>query len=318
MSPVIKYSLFGLLSIPIVLLIIILIWIGIQYLIDPLDYIEKPLSEQFIINTSALEEDFLPKERTYQEVLLKSKNQSEIKFLVSMPENIPEQGLPVIIILGGLEVGKYTLKYIPDPGNNIIISYQYPYHPEYWYQGSVIEQLPLIRSSVLIVPTQVLSLIRWIGNQEWADDEKITVTGYSFGALFVPAIYRLAAQHHIPLKFGVIAYGGVNLYQLMKTNMTTISQPFRSIFSWFGAVALRGIEPAVHTPHMRAEFLVINGTQDHQIPEESWRELHQLIPDPKTVVILEEGHMHPRKIDLTQRLVKLSHKWLISKGMANP
>jgi len=318
MSPIIKYSLVSLLIIPVVLLLIVFIWAGIQYLFDPLDFIDQTLEEHVIHSKSVLKDDFLPKERIYHEIVLKSLNQSEIRFLISKPEDIPEEGLPIILILGGLEVGKYTLKYIPEPGNNIIISYQYPYHPEYWYQGSVFEELPLIRSSVLNVPTQVLSLIKWIDDQEWAAMNKITVTGYSFGALFVPAIYRLASQHDFPLRFGVIAYGGVNIYQLMKTNMTTISQPFRSVFSLFGAVALRGIEPAFHVPHMRAELLVINGAQDHQIPEESWRELHRLIPEPKTIVILEEGHMHPRKIKLTQRLVKLSHKWLISKEMANP
>jgi dipeptidyl aminopeptidase/acylaminoacyl peptidase len=222
-----------------------------------------------------------------------------------------------VIILGGLEVGQYTLRYIPDPGQNIILIYQYPYHPEYWYAGTAIEELPVIRKSVLSVPAQVISLNNWIAAQNWADDRRITITGYSFGALFMPAIYRLATHHQIPLRYGVIAYGGVNICQLLDTNMTNYSEPFRSLFSWLAATAIRGIEPAAHAPYLEAEFLLINGTKDHQIPEESWHELHQLIPDPKTIVILDEGHMHPRKTDLTQRLVKISHQWLIQKGVAN-
>ena len=234
-----------------------------------------------------------------------------------MPVTIPEKGLPVVVILGGLEVGKYTLKYIPDPGNNIIVTYQYPYQPEYWYRGSALRELPIIRSTVLSVPSEVLSLIDWISSREWADSTRLTVTGYSFGALFVPSIYHLAAEHQRQLKYGVIAYGGVNLYQLLSTNMTNFSEPLRSVLSLFAAIALRGIEPAHHVPYMHGEFLVINGTEDHQIPEESWRELHRLIPDPKTIIILKEGHMHPRKIELTKRLVKISHQWLIEKGVAN-
>jgi len=123
--------------------------------------------------------------------------------------------------------------------------------------------------------------------------------------------------HQIGLDYGVIAYGGVNLYQLLVTNMTNFSEPFRSLFSWLAATAIRGIEPTYHAPYMQSEFLVINGTQDHQIPEDSWRKLHQLIPNPKTIVILEEGHMHPRKTALTEKLVKMSHQWLIQKGVAN-
>ena len=308
------YSLLGLISL---VLLIIGIWIIIQLLNDPMELINQPIDELVLVSDSLFQADFLPEERIYHAITVENRQQIEIRFLMSMPAIIPDEGLPVVLILGGLEVGKYTLKYIPDPGQNIIVTYQYPYHPEYWYKGSAVEQIPIIRSSVLTVPSQVLSLIKWISYQEWAENSRITVTGYSFGALFMPAIYRLAAHNHIPINYGVIAYGGSDLYQLLVTNMTNFDQPLRSLFSWLAAIALRGIEPAAHAPFMRAEFLVINGTLDHQIPEDSWRELHLLIPEPKTTIILEEGHMHPRKVELTRRLVKLSHKWLIEKGVAN-
>jgi hypothetical protein len=312
-----KYFLFSLLGLFTLIIIITGIWIILQLLTDPIEYINQPIDELVLVSDSVFQADFLPEERIYHAMIVKNRQQVEINFLVSQPVDIPPEGLPVVLILGGLEVGKYTLKYIPDPGQNIIVTYQYPYHPEYWYKGSAIEEIPAIRSSVLTVPSQVLSLINWISAQSWADKNRITITGYSFGALFIPAIYRLAAQNHVLLKFGVIAYGGVDLYQLLVTNMTNFSQPLRSIFSWLAAIALRGIEPAAHAPFMRAEFLVINGTLDHQITEDSWRGLHLLIPKPKTIVILEEGHMHPRKVELTRRLVTLSHKWLIEKGVAN-
>ena len=312
-----KYIYISILSLIIIILLIGVIWIVIQLLTDPLDFIHQPIEELIAIRDSLVQADFLPGDRIYRSITLENEHQDSVRILVSTPLKIPDDGLPVVIILGGLEAGKYTLKYIPDPGKNIIISYQYPYHPEYWYKGSVLEEIPVIRSSVLIVPSQVLSLINWISLQEWADKNRISVTGYSFGALFVPAIYRLAVEDHIPIKYGVIAYGGSDLFQLLETNMTTISQPFRSVFSWLAAIALRGIEPAYHSPHMRAEFLVINGTMDHQIPEQSWRSFHELIPEPKTIIILDEGHMHPRKVELTQQLIQLSHSWLVKKGMAN-
>jgi len=313
----VKYIVLAILALPILLMLTLISWVISQYLTNPLDFVDQPIENLSIVSDSVFQAEFLPEDRVYHSIILQNTQQGEVRILLSTPSEIPEEGLPVVIILGGLEVGKYTLKYIPDPGNNIIITYQYPYHPEYWYKGSAFEQIPIIRSSVLTVPSQVLSLINWISYQEWADNNKMTVTGYSFGALFIPAIYRLAAQNSIPIKYGVIAYGGSDLYQLLVTNMTNFDQPLRSLFSWLAAISLRGIEPAAHAPFMRAEFLVVNGTLDHQIPEDSWRELHSLIPEPKTIIILEEGHMHPRKVELTRRLVKLSHKWLIEKGVAN-
>jgi hypothetical protein len=317
MSKILKYIFLGILSLITIILLIGGIWIVIQLLTDPLELIHQPLKKMVAVRDSLIQADFLPENRIYHSITLGNEHQDDIRMLISTPLKMPEEGLPVIIILGGLEVGKYTLKYIPDPGRNIIISYEYPYHPENWYKGSGLEEIPIIRSSVLIVPSQVLSMINWISRQEWADENRITVTGYSFGALFIPAIYRLAFENRIPIKFGVIAYGGSDLYQLLVTNMTNVSQPFRSILSWLAAIALRGIEPAFHILHTKAEFLVINGTKDHQIPEQSWRSLHELIPEPKTTVILDEGHMHPRKVELTQQLIQLSQTWLIQKGMAN-
>jgi len=313
----IKYIFCGLLAIPVLFGYSILFWAGSQHLTDPLEYINQPVEDLVVVRDSVFVVDFLPKQRKYHDLILTDTNHHDISCLISIPSNIPEGGLPVVIILGGLEVGQYTLKYIPDPGQNIIIIYQYPYHPEYWYKGSAIKELPLIRRSVLSVPYQVLALRNWITKQQWSDDNRITITGYSFGAIFMPAIYRLALQYGISLKYGVIAYGGVNICQLLHTNMTKLSEPLRSVFSWLAATAIRGIEPSYHASYLQGEFLIINGTKDHQIPEENWRELHHLIPEPKTIVILEEGHMHPRKIDLTQRLVKISHEWLTQKGVAN-
>ena len=45
--------------------------------------------------------------------------------------------------------------------------------------------------------------------------------------------------------------------------------------------------------------------------------LHQLTPQPKTVVILDKGHMHPRKPELTRELVKISREWLLERGLVN-
>ena len=313
----IKYILLCLLAIPVLLGYSIIFWAGSQHLIDPLFFIDQPIEDLVVVRDSLFEVDYLPQQREYHDIILANKKQGEIGCLISMPINFPEGGLPVVIILGGLEVGRYTLKYIPNPGQNIIVSYQYPYHPEYWYEGSALEELPIIRSSVLSVPAQVISLINWIVNQDWVNRQKMTVTGYSFGAIFIPAIYRLATKHQISPRYGVIAYGGVNIRQLLHTNLRNFDEPFRSVFSWLAATAIRGIEPAYHAPFLKSEFLIINGTKDHQIPEGNWRKLHQLIPEPKSIVILEEGHLHPRKTDLTKKLVKMSHEWLFQKGVVS-
>jgi dipeptidyl aminopeptidase/acylaminoacyl peptidase len=156
-----------------------------------------------------------------------------------------------------------------------------------------------------------------VAEQNWSDEDRISITGFSFGALFVPAVFHLAAQNEVNIKYGVIAYGGTDIYSLLNTNMTNLSQPLRTIISFMAATAIRGVEPALHAPYVRGEFLLINGNQDHQIPADSWQELHRLIPEPREIVILNEDHMHPRKTDLTKRLVQMSREWLLEKGVVN-
>jgi hypothetical protein len=46
--------------------------------------------------------------------------------------------------------------------------------------------------------------------------------------------------------------------------------------------------------------------------------LHRLTPEPKTVVFLDEGHIHPKKSDLINKLIEISTQWLIQKGVLDP
>ncbi len=68
---------------------------------------------------------------------------------------------------------------------------------------------------------------------------------------------------------------------------------------------------------MKGEFYLINGLRDKQMPADSWQLLHDLTPQPKKIEMLDEGHMHPRKEYLTEKLIKMSHVWLKEKAIMN-
>ena len=308
----ITVSFFSVISLTVVL------WFTWQILRDPLDFIDHPIGEIQVIQDSIFHADIIAESRDYHKIVLAGSEIGEIKFLLSLPDSLSVEKVPVLIILGGLEIGTETLKFIPHPGNNALVIYKYPYHPRYWYYSSAINEIPVIRKSVLKVPAQVTALYQWIGRQPWADNTRINLAGYSFGALFTPAIVRLIQNYNEQLKHVVISYGGADIYQLLVTNMTNVNQPWRSLISWLAVTAIRGIEPAYHAPYIKSDVLLINGTADTQIPESSWRQLHQLVPDPKSIVVLDEGHMHPRKQQLTMKLVQITHDWLAEKGAINP
>ncbi|MEJ2544858.1 MAG: hypothetical protein P8Y99_12400, partial [Calditrichaceae bacterium] len=257
-------------------------------------------------------------EREYRHIILSTENIGKIETYVSLPLIRYTPTMPVIIVLGGLEIGIHNFRYISDPGNNAVIIYQYPYKTDQWRNNSALSQIPIVHRKILEVPAQILSLVNWVHEQSWADTNRINLSGYSFGSFFIPAAYHLDNLKNRILAPGVIAYGGVGYYQLLMKNMKKTSLPLKMLASWFVATALHPIEPALHLPWMNNEFLIINGTMDDQIPPNSWEELHQLVPDSKTIIILEEGHMHPRKPELTLKLVNISKKWLREKRVINP
>ncbi len=261
----------------------------------------------------------LPSEiRIYSDIVLYGDDLDSIRLTVSMPETVPAEGLPVIIILGGLEIGRKSLSYLPVQRQNILISYQYPYSPRYWYDRAKLSQIPAIRNAALSVPSQVEAAARWVQLQSWSGRKKVSILGYSFGAFFVPAVYHLAEVHEFILGPAVMAYAGVDIYRVLLKTMKTLSFIPRHIIAWSAATAIYPLEPALHAPYLKQDCLLINGRNDHQIPRESWETLHRMVPQPKTVIILDAGHMHPDNRQLTLQLVDLSRRWLVDRNAINP
>ena len=315
---IIKIILFGLFSIFFILSLLFVSWVLWERNRDALAGIDfysgkVELSHDITYNLSF---EGIP-ERTYRHITLSTEHLGNIEAFISEPKVIAKKGVPVVMIMGGLEVDADIFRLILDPGDNIYVVFKYPYTPEYWYEGTPIVEIPVIRKSMLDVPSQALALHHWVSKQPWTQKGRVTFTGYSFGAMFMPAIYHLADSRDYVLNPGVIAYAGADISDLLYTNMDKIDFPWRSLLSWIGETAIYSIEPECHLPYMNNEFLLINGTRDHQISTYSWKKLHRLVPQPKTVMILDEGHMHPRKPDLTKKLVKITREWLMERGLIN-
>lgn len=293
-------------------------WVSYQRLRDPLNALDRGLFFLEQIEKEQSRMELLAESRIYSDVTLYTKELDSIFITISFPTTIPSEGLPVLIVLGGLEIGRESLKYIPAQGQNIIIAYQYPYSPRYWYDGTKITQIPIIHSSVMKVPAQIVNLAAWTRQQSWSDKNRISVLGYSFGAFFIPAIYHLAGHDQVKLGPAVMAYGGIDIYRILRGNLKFLSAIPRTIIAWMAAAVIHPVEPALHLPYMNGEFLVINGRNDHQIPNICWQKFQELTPKPKTVMVLDAGHMHPSKPELTLRVVELSRKWLLERNAINP
>jgi len=216
-------------------------------------------------------------------------------------------------VLGGLRTGRESLAFIDAHGPNVVVGFEYPYDQERLDRQSKLAQIPAIRRAILDVPSQVNLIADHLARDATVDGDRKALLGYSFGAMFVPATQRLASDRGMPFQALILAFAGTDIRVLLEANLRIRPAPLRRAIGWSAATAIHAMEPALHLPHLSGTFLVIRGDQDTRIPAELSHRLASLTPEPKQIVTLDTGHMHPRDPELTARVVRISQEWLVSQ-----
>lgn len=247
--------------------------------------------------------------RRFVDLELEGVPEGPLRATLSLPERATGP-LPVVLILGGLEVGRESLGYVETHGPNALVAFEYPHLDP----GPIPFMLRRIRRAALAVPAQVCALLAWIHRQPWADPRRVSLLGYSFGAMFVPACARLAQARGLPLRVLVMAYGGADLPGLLAANWDRGPRWLRPPLAHAAGALIRPLEPALHLPFLEGEALFLNGLKDERIPLSLARRMRDLKPAPKSILELDEGHMDPSRPDLNRRIVAASQAWLIERG----
>ncbi len=293
-------------------------WYFLEVAKDPLTEIDQRYSGLSTFHQASDTVNGHGGSRIYTEVDIVAEDRDTTRITVSLPVSINLNRLPVVIVLGGLEAGRKSLSYIPQHGNNALISYQYPFKPNYFEDGAYFTSFQHIRNTINKTPAQVCVALEWIKAQPWADTNRIILLGYSLGALALPAVQHLAQEHQVEVRATALCYGGVDYDYLIHHNFKDRFPGVNPLTSKIAASLIRPVEPREHIQSLTGEFLVVNGKLDQRIPFANALEFQALVPHPKTVINLDEGHMHPRKPELTAKLIEISRNWLLEKGLVNP
>lgn len=294
------------------------VFVAREYRRDPMPLVDLPLGPVSV--REAVERPMRTstgERRRLVELVIDGVPEGPLRAALSLPETgdrRPTERLPVVVILGGLEVGRDSLRYVEAHGGNALVAYEYPRPSKDLYEGAPLFKLHRIRRASLAVPTQVRALLAWISAQPWADPARVSLLGYSFGAMFVPAAARVAEAHGIPLRSLVMAYGGADLPALLAANSSLRPAWLRPVVAKVVGAVVRPLEPALHLPYLRGEALFITGLRDRRVPLACSRLMQVLKPPPKSVLDLDEGHMDPSLPDLNRRIVTASQEWLRSRG----
>ncbi len=293
-------------------------WAAWEHVRDPLALIRSEVPSFDIAQDETYTVERAGEVRAYHDITLTADGHEPVLITVSLPSGQLARDLPVMILLGGFRSGRNSLKHVPRAGPNAVIAYEYPLREVIRGKGSPFARVAAARYSALAVPEQLVAIIRWARAQPWADPERINMLGYSLGAVFVPAAHHMAAANGLRLGPSIMAFGGARLKPILEANIRLKPAWLRPAIAWLAATLLRQLEPTIHLPYLKGEFLLINSLDDEMIPAVSVRALQRLTPEPKTIVILPGEHMDPRDPALMAEIVGITRSWLLARGAANP
>jgi len=262
--------------------------------------------------------------RTLLHVLLRGAAVRDVRFVVSLPDPMPARHMPIVLVIGGLDGGTRSIRRISevigDPGPNAFLAYDWPLPPEEPSGLEIALHLLELRRSVLSVPGQIDAMLGWASRQRWADPDRVSLLGFSLGAFVAPAAQRVAIERGAPIHWTIIAYGGAPIGAVIAGHPAAEPAWAARVFGAGADLLLRPVEPGEHLPHLRGRFLVLRAGKDRLIAPPAADRLTELTPQPRTVVVIEGGHMGlgPNKEELLAKVVAVSRAWLVEQGAIVP
>ncbi len=221
---------------------------------------------------------------------------------------------PAVILLGGKATGKYAVDYALDITGVVIIAVDYPYTPRETYTvTNFLWDVPSIRNALIDMVPSVMLVTDYLLTREDIDTTKIVLLGYSFGAPFVPCI----VAHDRRPAVAAMVYGGGDLGSLIIHNVRRYeSEAMAQFVGALGAFLLRPLEPMRYIERVTpTPLIMINGTNDEQVPRHNAEILYNAAGEPKTIRWLESRHVRPDNVELTRMIVSELRRELEQRGI---
>jgi pimeloyl-ACP methyl ester carboxylesterase len=239
---------------------------------------------------------------------------------ISLPEPRPAEKLPVVMVLGGLATGENNIRHIARGGANAIVGYDWPIPTRLPQGWELLLQAPDLYDRALRVPGQIAAALEWLAGQDWADPARVSVLGFSLGTLAAPAAERLAQARGLSIGWTALAYGGSPVGALLASNPFLKPRWAAPCLAFAADLLFRPVEPAEHLPFLRGRFLLVGGSNDAFVPAAAAQRMRDLTPEPKTVVLLEGGHMGvgANQLALLEEIILVTRTWLVEQQAINP
>jgi pimeloyl-ACP methyl ester carboxylesterase len=250
--------------------------------------------------------------RSIQHITLADPRLGKIGFAISLPAAQTERKLPVVFVLGALGSGQHSVGLIQSPGAAAIVGYDWPPLPRRYG----LREIVALRENALAIPRRMSAVSRWALAQPWADPQRVTVIGFSLGAIAAPAAEQMMQAQGTDIRWTVLADGGAPISAVVAGDQQIQPRWLRNFAALVAESLFRPVDPALHVSHLTGHFLLISSADDTTIPRAASERLEELAPQPKQMIQLPGGHVGTSgaKLELLNAAVVATRRWLTAEG----
>jgi dienelactone hydrolase len=215
----------------------------------------------------------------------------------------PDRPLPAVLLLAGVETGADAVLLTPLGRDIVQMAIDYPWDgPQLFSRAELVAALPRLRESAFDAAAASLLAADFLASAPGVDRDSVFIVGCSFGAIFGP----IAAAARPEVDALVIVQGGGDLRRLIEANLRYGGiERFPKVLSAAGAVLLHPFEPTRWIGRVSpSRVILVNGSGDVRIPRPCVDALLRAARDPKEMIWVDAGHLHPDNEELIRRLTE--------------
>ncbi len=221
---------------------------------------------------------------------------------------------PAFVLMGGKATGKHAVDYALGISGVIIAAPDYPFQARDSYTvPQFIADIPGIRAGLLDMVPVVMLTLDYLQSRSDVDSSRLILLGYSFGAPIVPVVMACDRRPDA----AVMVYGGGEMCSLIGHHVARYEGPFIGrIAGVLSAWLLHPLEPLRYVDRISpVPVVMINGTDDEQVPRRNAELLFEKAREPKKILWLESRHVNPRNPALTRQIIAAMRRELERLGM---
>lgn len=252
-------------------------------------------------------------DRIERHILFRDARLGRVGVTISMPQAITGEAMPVVVVLGASREGRDNIAPFGDMGRTVMIGYDWPFSRQAFEGDALAALSPDMRHRALAVPGQVRAVLDWLDGQSWADTSRVSLVGYSLGAVIAPSVQRVLQDGGHNVGWTVLVNGGAGLGRII-ADMPALHPAWAR--PALGAAAdwlLAPLEPAAHLPHLEGHFLMLSWPGSG-LPAQAVAEFQTLVPKGRGLVAVSEATRAQR----LARSIGLAHDWLAAEQAIAP